>query len=1491
MDIELFPEQQPPSAVLISITFGISTEAEKEKISVLAIEAVNEVTDPKLGLPNPSSQCSTCGSHDVKFCEGHFGVIRFPFTILHPYYLSEVVHILNGICPGCKSVRKDLLAMRTGPKSRKNPHKGCKYCAGDSKDWYPTIKFKISSNDIFRKTAIVAEIGENLLKQSSRKAPKRKLAADFWDIIPKDEQQDENDIKPNKRVLSHAQVRHLLKDVDPSFIERSVLKKDSLFLNCFPVTPNSHRVTEVTHAFSNGQRLIFDDRTRAYKKLVDFRGKGNELSFRVMDCLKTSKLKPEKPVSDDIFILNQKLVNVSNSKTSGLRWMKDVVLGKRNDHSFRMVVVGDPNLRLSEIGIPCHVAERMHISEHLTAWNWEKLNACCEVRLLEKGEIHVRREGSLVRIRRTKELQVGDIIYRALNDGDTIMINRPPSIHPHSLIALSVKILPVTSVLAINPLCCPPLHGDFDGDCLHGYVPQSVETRAELHELVALEKQLTNAQSGRNLLSLSQDSLVAAHLVLEPGVFLTIFQMQQLHMFSPNKYLSPSIIRSPRNGCLWTGKQLISMLLPENFDHDFPSYNVNILKGELISSEGSFWLRDTDGNLFQSLTKQCQSQVLDFLYVAQEALCEWLSMRGLSVSLSELYLSPDTYSRKNMMDEIFCGLQDAEHTCNSKQFMVDSFRDFFAGNIEADPCAAAFNLEHLCFEKQRSAALSQASVDAFKEFFRHIQSLAYKYTSKTNSLLSMIKAGSKGNMLKLVQHSMCLGLQHSLVPLSFRMPHELSCAAWNKLKDDDAVECAKCYIPYAVVQNCFLSGLNPLECFIHSVTNRDSSFSDNADLPGTLTRRLMFFLRDLCIAYDGTVRSRYGNQLVQLSYGENVVVHDPKFVGGQPVGSLAACSISEAAYSALDQPISLLEKSPLLNLKNVLECGLKKSNANQTVSLFLSEKLGRQRHGFEYGALEVQNHLEKLVFLDIVSVTRIMSVSVTYLFACLIVLYNLPFKNDIDFIVLIHDFCLFPVSYSPQRCGKRCFSPWVCHFHIFKEIMTKRGLRLQSVIDALYKHCKSNAKTPEVLITCKNCSVADSHKEKEGTFCISVTIIDSSKDSSMRLETIKALMIPFLLEAVVKGLTEIKKVDILWNDRPRIPKPCHQPPGELYLRVSMSAISGKTKLWNLLVNHCLPVMDMIDWTRSHPDNIHEFCLAYGIDAGWKFFLNNLNSAISDVGKTVLPEHVTLVASSLSVTGEFVGLNAKGLKRQREQASVLSPFSQACFSSPGNCFIKAAKAGIKDDMQGSLDALAWGLVPPVGTGQFDIVYSLKSCELSEPVNVYDFLGTQISSNKLDDEIEIPHARSYKSDKHGAKFALKFGGYDRKWFKKTESISRSFLRKFFTYDDIYKLSRLVRKILNKYPLDHQLNETDKSILMRVLYFHPRKDEKIGPGAQHIKVVKHPVYQDSRCFSLVRTDGTMEDFSYHKCVHGALEIIAPYKAKVYHDKYFKHRYLGHA
>ncbi|GAB2209869.1 hypothetical protein Droror1_Dr00027094 [Drosera rotundifolia] len=1431
--------EKPLSGQLTGISFSIMSEADAEKFAVLSIESVSEVTDPKLGFPNPTSQCTTCGAENSKQCEGHFGVIKFPFTILNPYYISEVAQILNKVCPGCKSLRQDSRAKASSKVGILEQLRGCKYCVRQRR--YPSMRFKVSSTDLFRRTAITVDsAGTN-------------LPDDYWDFIPKDKLLEESLNRSNKRVLSHAQIRHLLKDIDLKLIKEFVPRADALFLSCFPMTPNCHRVQEFVHPLSNGQKLVFDDRTRAFKKLVDFRGTANDLACRVLDCLKLSKLRLEKAKNDYAVITNNDL----SLNTSASKWMKEVVLTKRSDHIFRTVVVGDPNIKLSEIGIPCYIAEQLQISDSLTSFNWDQLVTSCNLRFLEKGEVYIRRKGELVCVRSADKFQEGDVIRRSLTDGDIVLINRPPSIHQHSLLALYVKILPISSVVSINPLCCAPLRGDFDGDCLHGYISQSVDSRVELRELVAMDKQYLNLQSGKNLLSLGHDSLTAAHLVLSKGDLLGKIQVQQLQMLCPWPIEPPAMLKSPsEKACLWTGGQIFSMLLPPDFDYVSVSYGVHVNAGKLLASPpGSSWMRgDDDGSFFESLTKHCRGGVLDCLHAAQQVLCEWISMRGFSVSLLDIYLSSDPHIHENMLEEVRCGLREAEMLCNMKQLMVESSTNYLIETEEDSQAGICLDEQQLSAKKQKSAALSRAAVTAFKQVFRDVQNLMSDFGAPDNSLLAMIKSGSKGNMLKVAQQSLCIGMQHSLLPLTFRLPHKLSCAEWNHLKRSsstatygDPMVCNKSYIPGAVVGSSYIMGLNPLECFVHSVTSRDSSFSENADVPGMLNRRLMFFMRDIYAAYDGTVRNAYGNQLVQFSYNAmgNMPCQDPvDIAAGEPVGSLAGCAISEAAYSALDQPISILETSPLLNLKKVLESGLKRSNANKTLSLFLSKKLARVRHGFEYAALEVKNHMEKLLFWDIISTVMI--------------------------------------DYSPETTTSMNLSSWVCHFHLCKESIKRRRLKMHAIVDALYESCSSSDFTHSLRIVRKSCCSSDAEKQNRSTLCITATVIE--KNSFTELDSIRDVVIPHLLGCVVKGFTEVEKVDILWNDRPHGSQSPVNAHGELCLRVSASSKCRKKKLWTLLMDNCLPIMDLIDWDRSVPDDLHDMFSSYGIGAAWRFFLGNLTSAVNDVGKTILLEHLILVGDCLSTTGEFVGLSAKGMTRQKSQMSVSAPFLQACFSNPGASFIKAAKICADDQLQGTLDALAWGKVPSLGTGaQFELIYTGKGYEIQKPVDVYSLLKSHTSLSENSVKVKVPKTPELIPEKWSVpKLPMLLPSTN--GFKNLKNLSKALIRSKISVQDIRKLSLAVKSILNKYEINERLSETDELKLSMALQFHPRRAEKIGAGFMSIKVGNHPKHQDTRCFMLERTDGTLEDFSYHKCLHGALEIIAPGRAKNYESRWLK-------
>lgn len=48
-------------------------------------------------------------------------------------------------------------------------------------------------------------------------------------------------------------------------------------------------------------------------------------------------------------------------------------------------------------------------------------------------------------------------------------------------------------------------------------------------------------------------------------------------------------------------------------------------------------------------------------------------------------------------------------------------------------------------------------------------------------------------------------------------------------------------------------------------------------------------------------------------------------------------------------------------------------------------------------------------------------------------------------------------------------------------------------------------------------------------FCITVTVVEASRHSSLELDAIRLVLIPFLLDSPVKGKTGIYKENVSWT--------------------------------------------------------------------------------------------------------------------------------------------------------------------------------------------------------------------------------------------------------------------------------------------------------------------------------------------------------------------------
>lgn len=74
---------------------------------------------------------------------------------------------------------------------------------------------------------------------------------------------------------------------------------------------------------------------------------------------------------------------------------------------------------------------------------------------------------------------------------------------------------------------------------------------------------------------------------------------------------------------------------------------------------------------------------------------------------------------------------------------------------------------------------------------------------------------------------------------------------------------------------------------------------------------------------------------------------------------------------------------------------------------------------------------------------------------------------------------------------------------------------------------------------------------------------------------------------------------------------------------------------------------------------------------------------------------------------------------------------------------------------------------------------------------------------------------------------------------------------------------RQMLYSHQVGSSIPEPDTTELMWLLERHPEVDDKLGCGVDHFSV-RDALY-GTRCFEIVRKDGSTTDFSFKSCIEG--------------------------
>lgn len=90
----------------------------------------------------------------------------------------------------------------------------------------------------------------------------------------------------------------------------------------------------------------------------------------------------------------------------------------------------------------------------------------------------------------------------------------------------------------------------------------------------------------------------------------------------------------------------------------------------------------------------------------------------------------------------------------------------------------------------------------------------------------------------------------------------------------------------------------------------------------------------------------------------------------------------------------------------------------------------------------------------------------------------------------------------------------------------------------------------------------------------------------------------------------------------------------------------------------------------------------------------------------------------------------------------------------------------------------------------------------------------------------------------------------------------------YKDANQLKSVFHNILMTTPNNTQIKEPHHSMLKELLKFHDKGEKKLE-NVDHFTVDIHPEFKETRCFFIVRTDESKEDFSAKKCIANIKEI----------------------
>ena len=811
--------------------------------------------DPRMGVLDHGKVCPT-DNLDNRFCPGYFGHIELARPVFHVQFIPIILKILKCVCIRCSKLLID--------KNSVEIMELIKSCKG--KKLFSEIVERCSKQKI---CGVESEDGCGAIQPSKyfkRPAELSKIYAEWKD-------KSLEGLESEKTQLLTAEfIQKIFRRISDEDCEVMGLspkwcRPNWLICSVLPVPPPSVRPS-VKQA--NGQRSEDD------------------ITHKLIDIIKTNshlkkKIDNEKSLENTVdewtqvlqyhvaTLVDNELPNVNPSTHRSGRALKTLrqrlkgkegrirgnLMGKRVNFSARSVITPDPNIKIDELGVPMKIALNLTFPDIVTKYNKKQL-----IKYVRNGpfkypgakSIKRKVDGKSIALQYVDtssiQLQEGDVVNRHLINGDYVLFNRQPSLHKMSMMGHKVRVME-HNTFRLNVSVTKPYNADFDGDEMNMHVPQSLQTVAELKYLASVPLQIISPREHKPVISLVQDSLLGLNRITNDGVYLNRDEMMNILVYldSFDGELPEPELKEPYK--LWSGRQLVSFALPKglnismkNDSHD--DTNEDRLN-HVIISDGNLVQGRIDSKIMNSGSKglihivyndfgieACQS-LLDDL---QNIITRYLVITGFSVGIGDLVADSKTNDK-------------IKSTIIKTKKQVSKLTQQVHQQIFENVASETLNDE---FEKKVNNLLNVAIKEAGK--------IGLKSLDKTNRMVNMVSAGSKGKTINIAQMIACLGQQNVD---GKRIPNAYNFRSLPHFRKYDVSPESKGF-----VESSFIGGLKPQEFFFHAMGGREGLIDTavKTSETGYIQRKLIKAMEDCKVVYDLSVRNANGT-IIQFKYGDD----------------------------------------------------------------------------------------------------------------------------------------------------------------------------------------------------------------------------------------------------------------------------------------------------------------------------------------------------------------------------------------------------------------------------------------------------------------------------------------------------------------------------------------------------------------------------------------------------------------------------------------------